>query len=123
MVVLTLKAKHDHLQKVAGTRDYVKALAEFVWNALDADALRASVEFVRNALGGLESIFIRDNGTGISKARAELAFESLGDSWKLQTSRTPVLSRAIHGKEGKDDYDFSRSLSGHAGTPSTSTME
>jgi hypothetical protein len=32
MVVLTLKAKHDHLQKVASTRDYVKALAEFVWS-------------------------------------------------------------------------------------------
>ena len=40
MVVLTLKAKHDHLQKVASTRDYVKALAEFVWNALDADATK-----------------------------------------------------------------------------------
>ena len=40
MVVLTLMAKHDHLQRVASTRDYVKALSEFVWNALDADALR-----------------------------------------------------------------------------------
>jgi DNA mismatch repair ATPase MutL len=70
MVVLTLKAKHDHLQKLASTRDYVKALAEFVWNALDADATTVSVELVRNALGGLESIVIRDSGTGISKARA-----------------------------------------------------
>jgi hypothetical protein len=31
MVVLTLKAKQDHLQKVASMRDHVKALAEFVW--------------------------------------------------------------------------------------------
>jgi len=77
MVVLILKAKHDHLQKVASTRDYVKALAEFVWNALDADATRVSVDLVRNALGGLESILIRDDGTGISKARAEHDFESL----------------------------------------------
>lgn len=45
MVVLTLKAKHDHLQKVAGTRDFVKALAEFVSNALDADATSVSVDF------------------------------------------------------------------------------
>lgn len=57
-------------------------------------------------MGGLESILIRDNGTGISKARAEHDFESLGDSWKLQTSRTPVLSRAIHGKEGKGRLRF-----------------
>jgi Histidine kinase-, DNA gyrase B-, and HSP90-like ATPase len=106
MVVLTLLAKHDHLQKVASTRDYVKALAEFVWNALDADARRVSVEFARNTLGGLESILIRDNGTGISEARAEHDFGSLGESWKLQTSRTPVLSRAIHGKEGKGRLRF-----------------
>ena len=56
MVVLTLKAKHDHLQKVATTRDHVKAISEFVWNALDGDAKRTSVDFARNALGGLEAI-------------------------------------------------------------------
>src|ERR1700733_1548688 len=101
MIVLTLKAKHDHLQKVASTRDYVKAISEFVWNALDADAKRTSVEFERNALGGLESIIIRDNGTGISKDRAAHDFESLGESWKLKRRRTQQHARAIHGKEGK----------------------
>ena len=106
MVVLTLKAKHDHLQKVASTRDYVKAISEFVWNALDADAKRTAVEFERNALGGLESIIIRDNGTGISKERADHDFESLGESWKLTKARTPVLSRAIHGKEGQGRLRF-----------------
>lgn len=93
MVVLTLKAKHDHLQKVASTRDYVKALAEFVWNALDADATTVSVELVRNALGGLESIVIRDSGTGISKARAEHDFESLGDSWKQGRQPKDIFRR------------------------------
>ncbi len=106
MIVLTLKAKHDHLEKVAATRDYVKALAEFVWNALDADAKRVSVDLVRNALGGFESILICDDGTGISKARATHDFESLGESWKLKRRRTPLLSRAIHGKEGKGRLKF-----------------
>ena len=101
MVVLTLKAKHDHLQKVASTGDHVKAISEFVWNALDADAKRTTVEFERNALGGLQSIIIRDNGTGISKERAEHDFESLGESWKLTKARTPLLSRVIHGKAGQ----------------------
>lgn len=106
MVVLTLKAKNDHLQKVASTRDFIKAISEFVWNALDADASKTSVDLVRNALGGLESIVIRDNGTGIAKARAEHDFESLGDSWKLHAPRTPVLGRAIHGKEGQGRLRF-----------------
>ncbi|MET2825737.1 ATP-binding protein [Mesorhizobium shangrilense] len=106
MAELTLKAKHDHLAKVASTRDYVKALAEFVWNALDADADAVSVEFSRNSLGGLHSILIRDNGTGISKSRAEHDFESLGDSWKLQKSRTALNSRVVHGKEGQGRLKF-----------------
>jgi len=106
MVVLTLKAKHDHLQRVASTRDYVKALAEFVWNALDADAAKVSVDFYKNVLGGLDSIVIRDTGTGISRARAEHDFESVGESWKLQANHTPVLSRALHGKEGRGRLRF-----------------
>ncbi|WP_271612413.1 ATP-binding protein [Bradyrhizobium sp. CCBAU 21362] len=79
--------------KVASTRDFIKAISESVWNALDADAAATSVDLVRNALGGLESIVIRDNGTGITKARAEHDFESLGDPWKLHAPRTPVLPR------------------------------
>jgi hypothetical protein len=106
MSVLTLKAKHDHLEKVATSRDPVKALAEFVWNALDADAQRVSVEFEKNGLGGLEGIVIRDSGSGISKARAEHDFESLGESWKLKCHRTPILSHAIHGKEGQGRLKF-----------------
>ena len=106
MVILTLKAKNDHLQKVASTRDFIKAISEFVWNALDADSSRTTVELARNALGGLESIVILDNGTGISKTRAEHDFESLGESWKLHAVRTPFLGRAIHGKEGQGRLRF-----------------
>jgi hypothetical protein len=106
MVVLTLKAKNDHLQKVASTRDLIKAISEFVWNALDADATHTSVNLIRNTMGGLESIVIRDDGTGITKARAEHDFESLGDSWKLRAPRTPGLGRAIHGKEGQGRLRF-----------------
>jgi Histidine kinase-, DNA gyrase B-, and HSP90-like ATPase len=79
MTQLTLKAKNDYLQKVASTRDFVKAIAEFVWNALDADATQVSVELIKNALGGLEKLVIRDNGSGISHKRAAHDFESLGD--------------------------------------------
>lgn len=106
MTTFTLKAKNDHLQKVASTRDYVKAISEFVWNALDAEATEVSVELSRNALGGLEGIIISDNGSGISKSRADHDFESLGDSWKLTTSHTSTLGRVIHGKEGQGRLRF-----------------
>jgi len=106
MSTITLKAKHDHLEKVASTRDPVKAIAEFVWNALDADATRVWVDFPRNPLGGVQSIVISDNGLGISRDRAEHDFESLGESWKRQARQTKVHARAIHGKEGQGRLKF-----------------
>jgi len=41
-----------------------------------------------------------------SGQRAEHDFESLGDSWKLKTSRTALKSRVIHGKEGQGRLKF-----------------
>lgn len=113
MTELTLKAKHDHLAKVAVSKDPVKALAEFVWNALDADADEVSVDLLRNPMGGLQSIVIRDDGSGISKERADHDFESLGDSWKRTALRTARGSRVVHGKEGQGRLKF-YSLAGQA---------
>ena len=105
MTILELKAQHDALQKIATTRDPVKALAEFVWNALDADAAEVSVELDRNALGGVEAIVIRDNGNGITRDRALADFENLGASWKRTRQRTR-LNRVLHGKEGQGRLRF-----------------
>lgn len=105
MAILELKAQHDALQKIATMRDPVKALAEFVWNALDADATEVSVELVRNALGGIDAIAIRDNGCGITLQHALADFENLGASWKRKTQRTRS-SRVLHGKEGQGRLRF-----------------
>jgi hypothetical protein len=43
---------------------------------------------------------------GYRAKRAEHDFESLGESWKLHTSRTPVLSHAVYGKEGQGRLRF-----------------
>jgi hypothetical protein len=59
-----------------------------------------------NALGGIQEIVIRDNGTGISHAQAERDFGNLGDSWKRTSHRTPTLHRALHGKEGRGRLRF-----------------
>ncbi|UJX46356.1 ATP-binding protein [Xanthobacter sp. YC-JY1] len=105
MTVLQLKAQQDALQKAATTRDPIKALAEFVWNALDADATEIAVELDRNALDGLDGIAVRDNGKGITGERANTDFENWGASWKRSRSRTD-LNRAIHGKEGQGRLRF-----------------
>lgn len=105
MTLLKLKAKQDHLEKEARTRDPIKAISEFVWNALDADATEVRVSFPRNPLGGVDAIIIADNGKGISFERGQKDFENLGDSWK-RIARTTANGRFLHGKEGRGRLRF-----------------
>ena len=106
MTTLDLRAKQDFLERDAAARDPVRALAEFVWNALDADATDIKVALEKNELGGLNAIRIVDNGSGISPESASHDFGNLGDSWKRATRRTGRLGRAIHGKEGRGRLRF-----------------
>jgi hypothetical protein len=106
MTILSLQAKQDHLEKIAKTSDPIKAISEFVWNALDADATEVAVNFVRNPLDGIQEIRITDNGIGISRNRGERDFANLGESWKRDKRKTAKLQRALHGKEGRGRLRF-----------------
>jgi hypothetical protein len=106
MTTLNLQAKQDFLERDAATRDPLRALSEFVWNALDADASKVEIQLERNDLGGLAAIRIVDDGTGISAQHAEVDFGNLGASWKRDAHRTSNLGRAIHGKEGRGRLRF-----------------
>jgi hypothetical protein len=105
MPYLTIRAGQDHLEKAAITRDPVRALAEFVWNALDGDAVNVSISFNLNSLGGIENIEIEDDGVGITNDIARAEFETLGASWKKKTPRTGA-GRPVHGKEGRGRLRF-----------------
>lgn len=65
MTTLSLRAKQDFLERDAATRDPIRAIAEFVWNALDADSTNIQVTLERNDLGGLEAIRVIDNGSEV----------------------------------------------------------
>lgn len=106
MTTLNLHAKQDFLERDASTRDPIRALAELVWNAHDADAKKIEVILERNDLGGLSGICVVDNGVGISAESAKHDFGNLGDSWKRGAHRTSQLKRAIHGKEGRGRLRF-----------------
>ena len=78
----SIEVQTDFLEKITRAKP-VQALAEFIWNGLDADASKVDVSLVEGDLGGLSEIVIRDNGTGMEHARAPELFRSLGGSWKL----------------------------------------
>lgn len=106
MATLSLQAKQDFLEKEASTRDPIKGVAEFVWNALDADATEVRVELIKNDLGGITALRISDNGHGISPERADHDFGNLGDSHKRRAIKTRTHERAVHGKEGRGRLKF-----------------
>lgn len=79
----------------------ISAIAELVWNGLDAGSNEVSVRTELNGMGGIQSIRVSDTGTGMSRENITTFFGNLGDSWKKNTK---VNGRALHGKNGKGRF-------------------
>lgn len=97
---MDVKVELDHLDRLATVRKPSQALAELIWNGLDADADEIRVVLDTNVLTGIRRILVRDNGTGIPYAQAAHTFERLGGSWKKTAVKTATKRRLLHGKEG-----------------------
>jgi hypothetical protein len=93
----------DHVERLTKARPAV-ALAELIWNSLDADAEHVDVRFRTNALGAPEQVTVSDDGTGITLNDASRYFGSLGGSWKQTANETAERKRAIHGKKGEGRF-------------------
>lgn len=99
-----IKVHDDHLERIAQTRKPILALAELIWNAVDADATQVDVTLVDDELNGIKAISVTDNGHGIPFAEAEKLFSSLGGSWKQSRLHSHEQKRILHGKEGKGRF-------------------
>ncbi|WP_179136292.1 ATP-binding protein [Paenibacillus sp. 32352] len=100
---LEVKLSNEHLNKFSKTKP-LKALAELIWNALDADATEVEVKFDKNGLGGIEHIYIVDNGDGINFGYINDRFGKLGGSHKINARFSPG-GRRYHGKLGQGRYN------------------
>lgn len=101
---LAVSVGNDHLDKVARTRDPVSALAELIWNSLDANARKVEVFFEFDALGGLSGIEVHDDGEGLAYDKLDDTFSVLGQSWKKKAGVSPNENRFLHGKEGQGRF-------------------
>ena len=104
MKKIRVKVKEDHLDRVARVKKPIVALAELIWNGLDADASRVEVTFAEGGLGALEAITVSDNGHGMPFDETVKMFGSLGGSWKCQGKRTQEGCRMMHGRNGKGRF-------------------
>lgn len=103
MKKITVQVRDDHLEFLARAKP-LTALAELIWNALDAEATEVHIEFVENDLGGVDAVRVRDNGHGLHYDHALVVFKDLGGSWKRQGPRTATRKRLLHGRYGKGRF-------------------
>lgn len=103
MVEYTVEIQADFLDRQAKAQPIV-AVAELIWNGLDADAANISVDLEADGLGGLKRILVSDDGHGISLEEAPALFRNLGGSWKRKSTQTRKLKRQLHGQEGRGRF-------------------
>jgi len=99
---IPIKTTRDHLSRIATGTSAIDAVAELIWNSLDAGANNVTAVFDTNAIEGIEQIEIRDDGCGIEAPRIEQLFGDLGNSWKKNRER--FNNRPLHGKKGEGRF-------------------
>lgn len=101
--LIHVAAQPDHIESLARGRP-LSAIAELVWNALDADADQVQIKVEDNALGCPELIEVVDNGLGIDPSDAERAFGNLGGSRKRDRPYSDLTNKKMHGRDGKGRF-------------------
>jgi hypothetical protein len=96
---ITVTVDPRHFERLAAHP--ARALAELVWNSLDADAHKIDVVFDRNALGGVEGLRVVDDGHGMTEKDAVEEFARLGSSWKHYAEKSKDEGRMLHGRNGQ----------------------
>ena len=99
----SVEVKDDFIERQAKASP-IQALSELIWNALDADASRITVELEYDALESLSKIHVQDDGHGMPRADAPELFCNLGGSWKRRSQHTKTRSRMLHGQEGRGRF-------------------
>lgn len=81
------------------------AISEYIWNGFDAKADRVELTWVSNELGTLESLSIKDNGTGIAETELDYKFKPFLSSEKRSNTELKYIA-LVHGKNGLGRLTF-----------------
>lgn len=100
--LIKVVAQRDAFLRIARARP-LTAIAELIWNSLDADANNVTVYFDEGELG-LRGVVIEDDGQGATPEEAREFFRRLGGSWKKPGAKTKEHGRVLHGSQGQGRY-------------------
>lgn len=84
----------------------LKSICEYIWNGFDAEANKIEITTLRNNLGGISEISIKDNGVGIAKKQLNKKFKPFYESEKAEQSYERTRITGIHGKNGVGRLTF-----------------
>lgn len=98
-----LSANSNSVLNSGLTDDYRKAIAEYIWNGFDAGATCVEIHYHTNALGGVDDLWIIDNGCGIDYSTLSKTFGAFLDSNKKQTFQR---TSDVRGRKGKGRFAY-----------------
>lgn len=102
MSKITVKAGADHIADLASAKP-VAAISELIWNGFDAKSLCVEVVINKNpTFDTIESIIVKDYGSGIDYNKVSGLFGNLGESWKKQARANGDCS--LHGQYGRGRF-------------------
>lgn len=102
MSKITVKAGADHINDLA-TAKPVSAISELIWNGFDAKSQCVEVKINKNpAFESIDSIIVKDYGSGIDHNKVTDLFGNLGESWKKQARANG--DRSLHGQYGRGRF-------------------
>lgn len=97
----TVQLTTDGIRKHLNSTTSEQAIAEYIWNGIDAKATDIIISQITNEAGGIEEISISDNGDGISYEDLETKFGVFLDSEKIKIRQsTKRISSENHGRDG-----------------------
>lgn len=99
-----VRSGRDLILGLADKANPVDAVAELIWNGLDAEAKTVEVTVSEGGLGGPEDIVVRDDGAGMSYEDALDGFLVDGESWKKDAKFSPKIRRPLHGRLGRGRF-------------------
>lgn len=100
-----LSVKSQSVETSGITKDYKEALCEYIWNGFEANATEVSLSYTSNAVGGVDSVIIQDNGDGICYETVDDTFGAFLASTKVGLS-LQVKPQANKGKGRFSCYAF-----------------
>lgn len=97
----TVQLTTDGIRKHLNSTTAEQALAEYIWNGLDAKAQNVTVSFHYNDLDAINEISVKDDGHGIPHHEIDRKFGVFLDSEKKKARNTSKrISSETHGKDG-----------------------